>query len=100
MAPGDLQECRKLIRAKYKLDVSIYNHRDVFAVNRYIVDDMRRKSAGALVDIKETIEGCVDMRAQWSDDEWKMVEEIWQIIQGLVENPEGGVRDENMQGHN
>lgn len=96
VTPGDLQECRKLIRAKYKLDVSIYNHRDVLAVNRYIVDDMRRRSAGALVDIRGTIMGWMDVRAQWSEEEWEMVVEIWENIQGLVENPDGGLRNENM----
>jgi hypothetical protein len=96
VTPADLQECRKLIRAKYKLDVSIYNHRDVLAVNRYIVDDMRRRSAGASVDIRRTIMGWMDAKAQWSGEEWKMVVEIWKNIQGLVENPDGDLKNENM----
>lgn len=82
----DLRECRELIRSKYALDVWVYNARDVRAHNRDIMDDKKRQSAGALVDIQKTVKGWVEAKAQWSPEEWEMVLMIYQRIQALVPN--------------
>jgi len=80
----DLWECRQLIRSKYALDLSIYNHRDVAAVGRHRVDDMRRRSAGALIDIQQTVKGWANAKDKWSEEELEKVEEIHNRIEELV----------------
>jgi hypothetical protein len=82
----DLRECRELIRSKYALDVWLYNARDAPIQAMDIVDDNRRRSDGALVDIQRTVRGWVAARAQWSPDEWEMVSMIDERIRGLVQN--------------
>jgi hypothetical protein len=82
----DLRECRELIRSKYALDAWVYNARDIRAHNRDIMDDKKRQSAGALVDIQRTVKGWVEARAQWSPEEWEMVLRIYQRIQAVVQN--------------
>jgi len=86
----DLRECRELIRSKYALDTSIYNHRDVHRANRHIVDDMARRSAGALDDIHRTVIGWTRAHDQWSPDEWAKVVEIHARIQWLVNRSNRG----------
>jgi hypothetical protein len=82
----DLRECRELIRSKYALDAWVYNARDIRAHNRDIMDDRKRRSAGALVDIQRTVKGWVEAEAQWSPEEWEMVQRIYRRIQAVVEN--------------
>lgn len=82
----DLRECRELIRSKYALDVWVYNARDARAHNRDIMDDKKRQSAGALVDIQRTVKGWVEAKDQWLPEEWEMVLMIYQRIQALVQN--------------
>jgi len=88
--PGDkisaqkLRECRELIRAKYALDVEAYSLRDVHYLNQHIVDDKKRRSKGALEDIKRTIEEWTAVKDQWSPEEWKQVEMICKRIQILL----------------
>jgi hypothetical protein len=81
----DLRECRELIRAKYALDVSTFNLRDVHYLNQPIVDDMKRRSAAALVDVRRIVRGWVDAKDQWTEGEWRQVEEINRRIQSLVD---------------
>jgi len=50
------------------------------------MDDKKRQSAGALVDIQRTVKGWVEAKAQWSPEEWEMVLMIYQRIQALVQN--------------
>jgi hypothetical protein len=83
----NLRECRELIREKYALDVEKYNLRDVHDLNQHILDDKIRRSAGALVDIKRIVKGWVEAKEQWSEAEWRQVEEINHRIQSLVDNP-------------
>jgi hypothetical protein len=82
----DLRECRELIRAKYALDVWLHNARDTRAQNRHILDERRRQSAGALVDIQTMVKGWVRANAQWSPEEWRRVQAIHERIQVLVQN--------------
>jgi hypothetical protein len=82
----DLRECRELIRSKYALDVWVYNARGARVQNRPIVDEKRRQSAGALVDIQRVVKGWVEAEAQWSTEERKMVQAIYKRIQELVQN--------------
>jgi hypothetical protein len=82
----DLRECRELMRSKYALDVLIYNSRHARAHNRDIIDDKKRQSAGALVDIQRMVKGWVEAEAQWSSEEWKMVQDIHKRIKDLVPN--------------
>lgn len=86
----DLRECRELIREKYALDVEKYNLRDVNDLNRHILDDKIRRSAGALVDITRIVKGWVEAKEQWSEAEWRQVEEINRRIQSLVDSPHAG----------
>lgn len=81
----DLRECRELIRAKYALDVSTFNLRDVHYLNQPIVDDMKRRSAAALVDVRRIVRGWVDAKDQWTEGEWRQVQEINRRIQSLVD---------------
>lgn len=83
----DLRECRELIRETYALDVEKYNLRDVHDLNRHILDDKIRRSAGALVDIKRIVKGWVEAKEQWLEAEWRQVEEINRRIQSLVDSP-------------
>ncbi|OCK81693.1 hypothetical protein K432DRAFT_424720 [Lepidopterella palustris CBS 459.81] len=87
----NLRECRELIRAKYALDVEAYSLRDVHYLNQPIVEDKKRRSRGALEDIRRTVDQWKDAKDQWSPDEWKQVEEIHRRIQSLV-NPRPGPR--------
>jgi hypothetical protein len=87
ITPQDLRECRELIREKYELDVEKYNLRDVHDLNRPILDDKIKRSAGALVDIKRIVKGWVEAKEQWSETEWRQVEEINRRIQSLVDRP-------------
>jgi hypothetical protein len=82
----DLRECRELIRSKYALDVFIHNSRHVRGQNRDIIDDKRRQSAGALVDIQRTVRGWVEADARWSPEELVMVQMIYDRIQALVQS--------------
>ncbi|KAF2192230.1 hypothetical protein K469DRAFT_716740 [Zopfia rhizophila CBS 207.26] len=79
-----LRDFRSLIRAKYMLDVQAYNLRDVFHMDRPIVDDMHRRSRGALEDMKRTVQEWVNEKEQWSAEEWRMVEEICRRVQELA----------------
>ncbi|KAI9867896.1 MAG: hypothetical protein M1813_007718 [Trichoglossum hirsutum] len=87
----DLRECRELIRAKFALDVDIYNHRDS-SHSRDFVEDMKRRSVGALGDIKTMVEEWERRkRGEWSREERKLVREIHRRLKPLLEKePEFG----------
>ncbi|KAI9764969.1 MAG: hypothetical protein M1840_007891 [Geoglossum simile] len=85
VTPQDLRECRELIRAKFALDVNIHNHRNAVH-SRQPVEEMKRKSVGALGDIKMAVERWVERgKGEWSKEEWKIVKEIHRRLKPLLE---------------
>ena len=79
----DVRECGVLIRTKFRLDLKVYNLRHARAVDRPIVDDMRNKSEGAVVDIRRVTAGWNAARREWSEEEWEIVREIHKVAQTL-----------------
>jgi len=72
----DLRECRELIRAKFALDVDVYNYQDVDARHRQTVEDKMKRSEGAMVDIRKQVESWRVAKDQWTAEEWPVVEEL------------------------
>jgi len=87
----DLRQCRELIRAKYALDVEAYSQKDVHVLNRHIVEDKKRRSKGALDDIKEIVSDWKNSQDQWEPHEWVHVEDIFRRIQLLCHPRPGPV---------
>jgi hypothetical protein len=79
----DVRECGELIRTKFRLDLKVYNLRDAKAVDRPIVEGMRKRSEGAMAEIKRTTAGWNAARRQWSAEEWDVVKEIHEVVQAL-----------------
>jgi hypothetical protein len=80
-----LREFRELIRAKYAMDVQVWNFRDAHPLNEPIVAEWRKRSRGATLDMMETVAKWTASREQWSVDEWEQVREIYLRIQQLNE---------------
>lgn len=79
----DIRECQELIRAKFGLDIEVYNLRDARRVDRHIVEDKKRRSEGALKDVKKITQGWRAARNQWSEEEYKLVVQIQETVQRL-----------------
>jgi hypothetical protein len=78
----DLRECRELIRAKFALDVDVYNLRDVDTRHMALVQDKMRRSEGAMIDIQKLVRGWREAKDQWTAEEWEKVEEIDYRVNG------------------
>jgi hypothetical protein len=72
-----------LIRTKFQLDLKAYDLRDARAVDRPIVEDMKRRSEGAMAEIRRITAGWNAARRQWSAEEWDVVREIHEVVQAL-----------------
>jgi len=79
----DVRECGELIRTKFRLDLKVYNLRDARVVDRPIVEDMRKRSEGAMADIRRATAGWNAARRQWSAEEWEVVKQIHEVVQAL-----------------
>ncbi|KAH8676468.1 hypothetical protein BGZ60DRAFT_402680 [Tricladium varicosporioides] len=78
----DLRECRELIRAKFALDVDVYNLQDVDEMHWSTVEDKVQRSKGAMIDIRKKINAWKTAKDQWTAVEWAMVEELHYRISG------------------
>ncbi|KAH6719429.1 hypothetical protein BKA61DRAFT_731866 [Leptodontidium sp. MPI-SDFR-AT-0119] len=76
----DVRRCAELIRAKFGLDVEVWNLRDVTRANVPVRLEKERQSEGAMMDLKGIVNGWVDKRGSWSEEEWKIVEEIGERV--------------------
>ncbi|KAG4436976.1 hypothetical protein IFR05_007546 [Cadophora sp. M221] len=76
----DVRRCAELIRAKFGLDLEVWNLRDVTRSNVPVRLEKERQSEGAMTDLKSIVNGWVDKRANWSEEEWKVVEEIGERV--------------------
>ncbi|KAH7330477.1 hypothetical protein BKA65DRAFT_509470 [Rhexocercosporidium sp. MPI-PUGE-AT-0058] len=79
----DIRRCAELIRAKFGLDIDVYNLRDVTRANIPVKLEKERQSEGAMADLKTMVRGWVEKKANWSDEEWKIVEEIGERVARL-----------------
>lgn len=79
----DIRACQELIRAKFGLEIQIWNLRDATFVHRPIVEDMKRRAQGAMSDIVKITEAWRGAEDQWDEAEWKLVEEIHRRVRAL-----------------
>jgi hypothetical protein len=83
MEAEDIIQCGQLIRAKFRLDLQVYNLRDAREVDRPIVESMKKRSEGAMSEIRNTTARWKAARTQWSAEEWDVVKEIHDVAQTL-----------------
>jgi len=79
----DLYDLRNLIRGKYSLDIEIWSLRDVHTANQYLVEERKKRSDGALDEIRKAVETWKGHEHRWTEEEMPYVEEIYQRISSI-----------------
>jgi len=73
-----LRELRELIRARYELDICVWNARDVLEANRPNVEKKMIQSNAILQDIQSRVQkwSGEDPASGWTPEEWKLAQEV------------------------
>jgi hypothetical protein len=77
-SPKALRELRELIRARYELDMDIWNSRNDFEANRDIVKKKMFQSNAILQDIQSRVQkwSGEDGASGWTPEEWQLAQEV------------------------
>jgi hypothetical protein len=76
VSPETLMELRELLRARYQLDVEIWNLRKVRRPDRPIVQAKMAKSDALLEKIRIIVKAWDGTESSWTPHEWKQAQEI------------------------
>ncbi|PVH78398.1 hypothetical protein DL98DRAFT_590325 [Cadophora sp. DSE1049] len=81
ITPEALRELRDLIRTRYQLDVEIWSLKGTRGPNRPIVITKMEKADDILMEIYTRVEFWEASASLWTEDEWKVAQQIKQRIQ-------------------
>lgn len=81
ISPEAIRELRDLIRTRYQLDVHIWSLKGTRGPNRKIVLTDMEKADAILMEINARVESWEENATLWTEEEWKVAQQIKQRIQ-------------------